>query len=267
LNRTGNQEEMIGSIAQGGYYSAELEGMNVVIIALNTIALSPLVTPDPDLIANQFSWFEAQLAKASAAGNKVWLLMHAPPGADEGTTGAPANDNGQITTATMMWVDQNQTTFMGILSQYPGVIAMSLAGHTHMDEFRLMAPGNALVVTAGISPVFGNNSAYKIFTLDGSSLGPVDYSAVNCNLLATPSQFNDYYTFSEAYGLEGPLATSLAELFPTLLTPNAAQKQYQAAFYSGNTAASPITATNWPVYWCGIGFMDQSEFFSAVNAL
>jgi 3',5'-cyclic AMP phosphodiesterase CpdA len=266
LNGTGNQQDVIDSITKGGYYSVEPKGMNVTIVALNTIALSPLVTADPDLIAAQFSWFDAQLAKARASGKKVWLLMHAPPGADEGTTGAPANDNGQITSATMMWVDENQATFLGILEKYPGLIALSLAGHTHMDEFRLMSPGNTLEITAGISPCFGNNPAYKIFTLDGSSLAPTDYSVVNCNLLVTPARFGPYYTFSQAYGLQGPLAASLAELFPTLRASSAAKSQYQAAFYSGSTASNPITSTNWPVYWCGIGFMDQKEFFAAVNA-
>jgi hypothetical protein len=199
------------------------------------------------------------------AGKKVWLLMHAPTGADEDTTGKPANDNGQITTATMMWVDANQAQFMVIINKYPGLIAMSLAGHTHMDEFRLMSPGNALTVTAGISPILGNNPAYKIFTFDSLSLAPVDYSAMNCNLLATPSQFSNYYTFSRAYALEGPLASSLSELFPGLLESSAAKAQYQGAFYSGNNTFNPITSTNWPVYWCGIGFMDRQGFFNAVN--
>jgi 3',5'-cyclic AMP phosphodiesterase CpdA len=269
LNGAANQQDVISSLTNGGYYSAEPAGMDLKIIGLNTIALSPLVGANPTLIAAQFAWFDAQLAAASAAGQKVWLLMHAPPGADEGTTGQPPNDNGQIATATMMWTGANQTTFMGIIEKYPGVIAMSLAGHTHMDEFRLMSPGNTLAITAGISPCFGNNPAYKIFTLDSFSLAPTDYSAVNCNLQATPAQFNDYYTFSQAYNLEGPLATSLAELFPTLLASTAAQQQYQGAFHSGNNAsntANPITSTNWPVYWCGIGFMDQQEFLTAVNA-
>ena len=265
LNGAGNQQDVISGITNGGYYSVEPAGMNLMIIGLNTIALSPLVTADPTMIAAQFAWFEAKLAEASTAGKKVWLLMHAPPGADEGTTGQSANDNGQITKATMMWVNSNQTTFMGILEKYPGVIAMCLAGHTHMDEFRLMSPGNTLAITPGISPCFGNNPAYKIFTLNSVSLAPADYSAVNCNLLVEPSQFNSYYTFSQAYDLEGPLATSLAQLFPTLLASNAAQKQYQAAFHSGDNASNPITSTNWPVYWCGIGFMDQQEFFTAVN--
>ena len=219
------------------------------------------------MIADQFTWFDAQLAKASSSGKKVWLLMHAPPGAAEGTTAAASNDvNGKITAATMMWVDTNQETFMGIIEKYPGVIAMSLAGHTHMDEFRLMSPGNALAVTAGISAFFGNNPAYKIFAIDGLSLAPFDYSAVNCNLLATPAAFSSYYTFSKAYNLEGPLATSLSELFPTLLASNTAKMQYQGAFYSGNNTLNPITGANWPVYWCGIGYMDQQEFFTAVNA-
>ena len=139
------------------------------------------------MIADQFTWFDAQLAKANSAGKKVWLLMHAPPGAEEGTTAAASNDvNGKITAATMMWVDTNQEKFMGIIEKYPGVIAMSLAGHTHMDEFRLMSPGNALKITAGISAFFGNNPAYKIFTFDSLSLAPFDYSAVNCNLWQPP---------------------------------------------------------------------------------
>jgi 3',5'-cyclic AMP phosphodiesterase CpdA len=265
LNAAGSQQGVIDSITNGGYYAAEPAGMNLMIIGLNTIALSPLVTADPTMTATQFAWFDERLAEASAAGKKVWLLMHAPPGADEATTGAPANDNGQIAAATMMWTDAHQTTFRGILAKYPGVIAMSLAGHTHMDEFRIMSVGNALVVTAGISPVFGNNPAYKIFALNGLSLAPTDYSTVNCDLLVTPSQFNNYYTFSQAYDIEGPLAASLAGLFPTLIASNAAQKQYQSAFLSGNNTSNPITGMNWPVYWCGIGFMDQQEFYTAVN--
>jgi hypothetical protein len=81
-----------------------------------------------------------------------------------------------------------------------------------------------------------------------------------------PSQFTNFYTFSQAYELEGPLAASLAVLFPDLIASNAAKAQYQSAFYSGNTSGNPITTLNWPVYWCGIGFMDEQEFFTAVNA-
>ena len=273
LNGSGNQADVISTIKNGGYYSVEPAGMNLTIIALNTFALSPGNTVEQTMIPDQFSWLGAQLAEASTAGKKVWLLMHAPPGAVESTTGQQPNDSGQIAAATMMWAENYQEQFMGIIEQYPGVIAMSFAGHTHMDEFRLMSPGIALAITAGISPYFGNYPAYKIFTLDGVSLAPTDYSAVNCNL-ATSAAFGNYYTFSQAYELEGPLATSFAELYPALIQSNAAMLQYQGAFFSGNNAVNPstkmswnpITSTNWPVYWCGIGYMDETEFFAAVNA-
>jgi hypothetical protein len=268
LNGAGNQQDVVSTLTSGGYYSVEPAGLNLMIIALNTFALSPSITADTTMIDAQFAWFEVKLAQASAAGKKVWLLMHAPPGAVEDTTAQTVNGNGQITAATMMWVDSNQETFIGIINKYPGVIAMSLAGHTHMDEFRLMSPGNALAITAGISPYFGNNPAYKIFALDSLSLAPTDYSAVNFNLQAQPlpSQFSNYYTFSQAYDLEGPLAASLAVLFPTLIASNATQNQYRGVFYSGNNALNPIINLNWPVYWCGIGFIDEQEFITAVNA-
>jgi hypothetical protein len=240
--------------------------MKLMIIALNTFALSPnLPAPDPTMIADQFTWFGAQLAKASAAGLKVWLLMHAPPGAIEGETAQSSNDsNNQITTAFMMWTDANLTAFMGYINSYHGMIAMTLAGHTHMDEFRLMSPGNALAITAGISPYFGNNAAYKIFKLDKVSLVPTDYSALYCDLLAPSPQFSNYYTFSQAYDLDGTLATSLFQLFPTLLASTTVQSQYRVAFFSGSSP-NPIINANWPVYWCGIGYMDEAGFFNAVN--
>jgi hypothetical protein len=274
LNGAGNEQDVIGSIKNGGYYSVEPAGMNLMIVALNTFALSPDINVEQTMIPGQFAWFDAKLAEAKMAGKKVWLLMHAPPGAVESTTGQQPNDNdsGQITLATMMWAENYQDQFMGIIEKYPGVIAMSLAGHTHMDEFRLMSSGNALAITAGISPFFGNYPAYKIFTLDGVRLTPTDYLAVNCNLAAS-SQFNNFYTFSQAYDLEGPLANSFAVLYPALLASNTAKLQYLGAFNSGNNALipnttknwNPITSTNWPVYWCGIGYMDETGFFNAVN--
>ncbi len=190
LNGAGNRQDVINSLTSGGYYSVEPAGMDLTIIGLNTIALSPLVTPEPTIIAAQFAWFDAQLAAASAAGKKVWLLMHAPPGADEGSTGQPPNDNGQITTATMMWTDANQKTFMDdiIEKKYPGVLAMSLAGHTHMDEFRLISPGQHTGDNPQASaPASAITPPTKLFSLDSLSLAPADYSAVNFNLQATPS--------------------------------------------------------------------------------
>jgi hypothetical protein len=166
----------------------------------------------------------------------------------------------------MMWEANYQSSFMTILSKYPGVIAMTLAGHTHMDEFRIMSPGHTLEITPGISPCFGNNPAYKIFTVAHDELNPLDYRSLNYDLSSLPAGFSNYYTFSEAYLANGNLGESLARLFPRLKSSSTQRALYREYFASGNNAHNSITDTNWPVYWSGIGIMDAQDLVDAVNS-
>ena len=80
------------------------------------------------------------LASAKAAGKKVWLLMHVPPGAYTVRRG-PSRQERSSDGATMMLKPEYQASFLQILSKYPGIITLTLAGHTHMDEFRKISGG------------------------------------------------------------------------------------------------------------------------------
>jgi hypothetical protein len=79
--------EFFNTFASGGYYSAEPLGTNMKVISLNTnvFAVPP---PIPGLPSNdsaayaELAWLDTTLGSAQAAGQKVWLLMHVPPGAD-----------------------------------------------------------------------------------------------------------------------------------------------------------------------------------------
>ena len=272
LNSSGDHQAFLASFQTGGYYSVEPAGTNVMVIGLNTIAFSPSVQNADGSEINaaavdaQLAWFDTRLAAAKAANRKVWLLMHAPPGADEGTTAKSVQANGHLPSSTMMWEPNYQASFMQILSKYPGLISMTLAGHTHMDEYRIMMPGNVLEIVPGISPVFGNDPAYKIFDVDRLTLAPADYSAVHCNLAVAPSTFSDYYKYSDVYPLKGSLGKSLEALYPGLPADSALQALYRGYYYSGNSVASPITNTNWPVYWGGIGNMWAQDLTNAVNS-
>jgi hypothetical protein len=266
LNGSGNEQDVIGSIARGGYYSVEPAGMNLMIIALNTIALSPLVQTNgdasesnQDAVNSELSWFDTKLAAAQSAGKKVWLLMHVPPGADEGTTAKSVTSNGHLAAATMMWEPNYQATFMQILQKYPGVIAMTLAGHTHMDEYRIVLPNTLLEITPAMSPVFTNDPAYRIFTLDQQTFAPTDFRSINCDLSKTPAQFSDYYTFSKAYSMTGAMPAFLTGLYPLLVTNSQLQALYRSYYFSGNNSPSPLTDVKWPAYWAGIGMMWEQE--------
>lgn len=280
LNGTVDQQTFLNTFKSGGYYSAEPIGTNLMVIGLNTNPFSPLPAGVPgnndSAVAAELAWLDTSLASAQAGGKKVWLLMHIPPGASTVSTAPSFASNGYLTiaAAAMMWMPEYQAHFLTILSKYPGVITLTLGAHTHRDEFRIMSADNVLDITPSISPVFGNDPAFKIFTFTQNTFTPTDYRSLNYDLAAMPSQFASYYTFSTAYSMRGSLNSSLAKLYPALVTNNAKQGPYREQYNSGNNSIdsstnmnwNPITYPNWPVFACGIGKMEQQDFVDCVNS-
>ena len=202
LNGTVDHQEFLNTFTIGGYYSAEPAGTNLMVIALNTILFCQLFSSGQDandsIVAAELDWLDSRLAAAAVKGKKVWLLMHAPPGADIGTTAGRVN-NGQIPSAAMMWWPAYQTRFLQILSNYPGVVSLTLAGHTHMDEYRILPSADALEITPAISPWFGNNPAFKVFTISRDTLKPTDYSSLNCDLAQSGTVQQLLYFFNGVF--------------------------------------------------------------------
>jgi sphingomyelin phosphodiesterase acid-like 3 len=281
LNGTADHQAFLNTFTIGGYYSAEPAGTNLMVIGLNTILFCQGFSSGPDandsIVAAELDWLDSRLAAAAVKGKKVCLLMHAPPGAILSATARLIN-NGQIPSAVMMWYPAYQTRFLQILSNYPGIISLTFAGHTHMDEYRILPSSDVLEISPSISPWFGNNPAFKVFTISLDTLKPTDYSSLNYDLATNPAQFNSYYTFSTVYSSQGLLDESLTQLTPALVTDNAKQALYRGHYYSGNNSLTPVTYppfgnsydpltnTTWPVYWSGIGHMEQQAFIDAVNS-
>ena len=275
-----DHQTFITDFTNGGYYAAEPAGTNVMVIGLNTYEFSPFFNDKyADAVSAQLNWLDNRLASAQAKGKKVWLLMHVPPGADKFSTAKSVDSNGHISTATMMWnqdyqgSQDHQGSFLQILSKYPGVITQTLTAHTHMDEYRIISPGNVAVTTPSIAPYFGNNPAFKVFTFSRATLKATDYTTMNYDLATMPGQFNRYYTFSTAYLMDGYLSDSLLQLYPLLFSHNAKQQLYRGNYFSGHNYTipvgnelSPITDKTWPVYWCGIGHMDEQGLIDCVNS-
>jgi hypothetical protein len=266
--------EFLTTFKSGGYYSAEPAGSGVMVIALNTTTFVPYLKEwEQSAVDIELAWLDARLAAAKGAGKKVWLLMHVPPGADIYTTATTDFKGNQTSTVTMMWDPAYQTTFLQIVAKYPGLIAMTLAAHTHMDEFRIYSPGNVLEITPSITPYFGNNPGFRVFSIAKDTLKPVDYISFNYALASNPKQFNQYYIFSDAYGMKGPLDSSLVQLSSELLTNKDKQALYRAHYFSGHNYSIPATGTfkqiadaNWPVYYCGSEKMNLLEFVSCMKS-
>ena len=263
LNGLPDQQVFMNTFLAGGYYSLDLFEEQLKVISLNTIMCSSLIMEDYSAqVSAQFTWLSAQLASARMAGQKVWIVMHVPLGIYiSGVT----ESSGQLTGVTMMWYDEYQTSFLSILAEYPGLISFALAGHTHMDEYRILSPECVLDVTPGISPVFGNDPAYKIFTVDNGTFAPVDYRSIKYPLAAAPNSFSDYYLFTQAYSMPSCSTASLIQLIPELAANSAAQALFRSYYYSGSASQNTITTLNWPVYWSCVGNVTELDFINGFN--
>ena len=88
-----------------------------------------------------------------------------------------------------------------------------------------------------------------------------------------PAQFNSLYELSIAYGAQGPLGTSLQQLYAQLVASPAQRTAYTVYFASGSTAMNPvtqapwnpITSANWPIFACTISEIDEPDYIQCVN--
>ncbi len=270
-----DREKYSKTYTAGGYYIAEPPGTRVLFVCLNSVLFSVRRTdPTPeeeDAAWKQLEWLEETLANAGKEGKKVWILLHIPPGADiYGTVSTFMDETGRISDAVTMWKEEYSERFLELTGQYAGVIEAGFAGHTHMDEYRLSASDDrektrAIIISPSISPVFGNDPAFKVITMGTEEWQLRNYRSVAFHFDATTPEFAFYYDFSDAYGTGLPLRKALFDLYPTLATDKGKRLAYSRYYYSGHDGGNPITDTNWPAYWCGIGSLQKAGYMDCVN--
>jgi sphingomyelin phosphodiesterase acid-like 3 len=96
---------------------------------------------------------EGELAAAKQAQEPVWLVYHIPPGIDGYATLRRGACPG---TMIPMWAEAYAEPFHSLLRRYTETVAASFAGHTHMDDFRLIGDADGhfafTLVTPAVSP-------------------------------------------------------------------------------------------------------------------
>jgi sphingomyelin phosphodiesterase acid-like 3 len=92
--------------------------------------------PKDDPGADQLRWLAAQLKDAAAKKDKVWLLYHIPYGIDAYNSVIAPGGN-KVEKVVSLWQPGYTEKFLILLDQYRDTILSMLAGHTHMDYFRL----------------------------------------------------------------------------------------------------------------------------------
>jgi hypothetical protein len=225
------------------------------IVVLNTVLWSrPYFilgadTGDPGTAEMQ--WLAWKLYQAKTLTHRVILVMHIPPGIDAFASSRAGNEQTPIP----FWQDRHFTHFLELIRKYGDTIQIALAGHTHMDDFRVLGDtGSAspiiFRITPSISPIFGNNPAFSVLNYDATSGNFSDIATYYLNLADGRSnpQWDLEYRFPSAYGYSSLNATNMVGLAARIHDDPKVRQTF--AKYYAVSASSPITSTNWLFFSC-----------------
>jgi hypothetical protein len=278
LRNRQDEQAFMQTFLPGGYYTASAPGTSKHrIVVLNTVFFSTdyrnqCGDPKDDPGGEQLRWLAAQLQDATAKGDKVWLVYHIPYGIDAYNSVISKGGNA-VEKVISLWQPGYTKSFLAMLDQYRDTILAMLAGHTHMDYFRLGPENNTgrpapfLLVTPGISPIFGNNPLLHILSYDRSRFSLLDYSAHRLDLTAGSSaQWKEEYRFSLTYRLF-PINELALKTLSRSLKEDAQTRATFVDYYNGrgNPAMPQMTQRTWPLYWCAIEYLTPGPFQGCVE--
>jgi sphingomyelin phosphodiesterase acid-like 3 len=237
------------------------------ILSLNANFLSTHAPGHSDAPAEaQLDWLDARLSEAGAAGDKIWLLLHIPPGVDVFAT-RMANDFSDSVPEKIvpLMKEIHLARFKALLTQHASSVTAVLAGHIHRDDFRWLGTDNdagaSVLIVPSISPVYRNNPAYKVLDYDPDTFIIQDYETWYFDMLQ--GDWRHGHRFSWAYGSEALDANRMRQLWRDLRTDPAMQAEYILAY---DAFRDPLQIeSDFRYYWAGIGRMESTAYRQALE--
>lgn len=258
--------------AAGGYYAARHPTVeNTLILVVNDVLWSERYQDacGADGLAAgraQMAWLTATLAAQKAAQGRVWMVHHIPWGIDPYSTEHSKADTCPAKVVPFM-KDEFAVAFAGLLREYAGIIDSSLSGHVHFDDYRLLlddagTPVAVDKVALAISPIFGQNPGFQMFTYDVKTGAPTDFTTIYLanlpDVTATaPGDWREAYVFSKAYGLPGYSVESVAALWNGLGQGGHMRDAYLGHYNVGHGALAEAGLKG---YACAIAFLDPRSY-------
>jgi len=164
--------------SKAGYYAVDVPHLpSLRLIVLNSVIFSYKVEGRrvDKAAKDELQWFHQQLEDAAQKNQKVFILMHIPPSYDVYI----ARDI-KLFTLFNLWHKEYIQTFLKDLNDYSRIIVSVFASHLHTDWQQVdeMQNGDKISMfgTPSISPIFGNDPAFKLYFYDPSNLHVIDYT-------------------------------------------------------------------------------------------
>ncbi len=260
------------SYRAGGYYAVRHPTVDeAVILVLNDVLWSreyanKCGSGGQDAAWRQLQWLRAKLAEQAAKDAKVWIVHHIPWGIDAYSTLHAQAKSCRAGIVPFLREDISGP-LVALLQSHAETMEINFSGHIHSDDFRLLLDedGRAIAVdkiVPAISPVFGQNPGFQLFSYDVQSGKPLDYTTYYLSNLETLStdvagDWRQEYVFSEAYGQKEFSVQSVARLWKDLARPGLARDVYTRDYNQGH---EPLAATDLTAYACAIANLDTESF-------
>lgn len=274
------------SFSSLGCYVADLPGLeNHRLIALNSVLLSKsycssyhapghddcctCIDPGAAPGTAALAWLEQALSRSSRENERVWLLMHVPPGIDSYTEDKADGKSH----AASLWEPRFLDRYLKLIHEYRSILNISFAGHTHMDDYRIAHVDGAPVllhkIVPSVSPVFGNNPAFQVYEVDSDSGAITDWQTHFLDLSHSGTSmaeraWSKEYVASQAYRLSAVDADAASALFKRIRSNAGAEvsDKYRRFFKVG---VKPIPQRHLSIYACAVLNVLYADYSSCVS--
>jgi sphingomyelin phosphodiesterase acid-like 3 len=257
--------------AAAGYYAARHPTVaNGLIVVLNDVLWSPSYQDTCGSNGHaaaeaMMNWLREKLARQRAAGGRVWMVHHIPWGIDVFATTTNAKAPSCPAKVVPFLREPFASGLRALLMEYREVTQASFSGHTHFDDYRLLIDQSGTVagldkITPALSPIFGQNPGFQVFTNDRQSGTPNDFTTwylANPGDAAEAADWRLEYTFTEAYRQQRYAPDIVGALWQAMMKGGAARDTYRRLYKVGR---GELGADGLAAYLCAIGHTDVASF-------
>lgn len=258
-----NRVAIANTLPIAGYYAIDIpDSPQMRLIVLDSVLFSPRARGKgvEHAAVQQLNWLYKELQSVKAKNQKALIALHIPSGID-----VYATLKIKLFTLVELWNVKYTRSFQSILREFAPQVSAIFAGHLHADWFQIHTYNGAEIPVTGtpsISPIFGNNPGFKIYS----------YSTKTLEL----GNFVTYYypiTSKQAWGIEydfNRTFSSSCHDCPVTSGMNSVQangenaEQYKK-FYAVSTKSQPITTKFYPYYWCAIRDVEAKDYSMCVG--
>jgi sphingomyelin phosphodiesterase acid-like 3 len=260
-----NTSDFIAQFSTGGYYTVALPVANAQAIVLNDVFWSTNYKnacgdPKADPGGDELAWLQAT-QKAMPSGTPVWIIAHIPPGVDVNAT-LRARD---ATAPVMFLADPFNGEFLTSLDSRSAVV-MSIAGHTHMNSFRVIGPDPStprapMLVVPSVSPIYANAPAFTVVDVDPNAAWALDAQIFILSKIKDVWTWHREYNFDSIYGRGTIDAEHLASVQRAIFDDERVRRRFEEFYQSGDGVA-PITESTWRAYWCANVALTATDYIA-----